>query len=245
MFCSFCLLRDNYSDASKGCSFLRGSLTSPSTRSLWQDDRCRALDNLLECDNKHPTAAVCSIGGEKGCCPSDINGNVIMTHWDDGAEPCSLSSGETSAATYTKWQDDRCRALDNLVECDDKHQTAAVCSIGGEKGCCPSDITGNVIMTHWDDGAEPCRLSPTAVPTASPTPAPTLERGECEDDANYLYKGYEGRNCSVWVAEQGNNCLKIDPVTDKKVQFFCPSKCKDKCKDKPTEMAVLITAASP
>jgi len=202
-------------------SFLRGSLTSPSARSLWQDDRCRALDNLLECDDKHPSAAVCSIGGEKGCCPSDITGNVIMTHWDDGAEPC-----KPSAPISTEWQDDRCRALDNL-ECDDKHPTAVVCSIGGEKGCCPSDINGNVIMTHWDDGAEPCRLPPTPVPTASPTT--TTSPSSSPSPFCYDHEGCE------WVAEDLERCN--DPVGSPPqfISDLCRVTCLPECRHSESE----------
>mmetsp|Transcript_8059 Transcript_8059/g.9257 ORF Transcript_8059/g.9257 Transcript_8059/m.9257 type:complete len:308 (-) Transcript_8059:264-1187(-) len=60
------------------------------------------------------------------------------------------------------------------------------------------------------------------------TAAARQQRGDCENQEGFLFKGLEGKDCASW-ASQGKNCRKRVPKTGKSVTFFCPQECKAKC----------------
>jgi len=60
------------------------------------------------------------------------------------------------------------------------------------------------------------------------------ERGKCENDPDFLYKGEPGKDCDSWVPLKGGNCRKNQNDLDgnqtgKKVKFYCPQQCKSQC----------------
>jgi len=73
------------------------------------------------------------------------------------------------------------------------------------------------------------------------TAAARQQRGDCENQEGFLFKGIEGKDCASW-ASQGKNCRKRVPKTGKSVTFFCPQECKAKCSV--TETVVPIIEAS-
>jgi len=77
------------------------------------------------------------------------------------------------------------------------------------------------------------------------TAAARTQRGNCENQEGFLFKGLEGKDCASW-ASQGKNCRKRVPNTGKAVTFFCPQQCKAKCVtetvDLPIEAASIVIA---
>ena len=71
----------------------------------------------------------------------------------------------------------------------------------------------------------------TPSPTSPPTPPPTNKRGPCENNDAFRFKENSKRDCNNWVSKKPKiRCGKVDPITNKKVKFYCPLFCKGKCK---------------
>jgi hypothetical protein len=59
----------------------------------------------------------------------------------------------------------------------------------------------------------------------------------CKDDMNFRFNGKGKKSCNKWVkkaaAKEQNKlkkrCNKVDPITKKSVESFCPSVCNDEC----------------
>mmetsp|Transcript_26733 Transcript_26733/g.27179 ORF Transcript_26733/g.27179 Transcript_26733/m.27179 type:complete len:243 (-) Transcript_26733:275-1003(-) len=138
-----------------------------------EEQRCRAFDNQ-ECDEDHVTA-LCSTGGELGCCPDGI-----LTHWDvdEGAEDCFLVLELSELVPLPLWDTDRCRPFDNQ-ECNGDFPTASFCSSGGEQGCCPDGIT---LHWEWEEGAKDCTT----------------------DDPSFYFWDMDGRGCE-WIRDIVDN----------------------------------------
>mmetsp|Transcript_11021 Transcript_11021/g.12429 ORF Transcript_11021/g.12429 Transcript_11021/m.12429 type:complete len:145 (-) Transcript_11021:116-550(-) len=62
------------------------------------------------------------------------------------------------------------------------------------------------------------------------------ERGACENDPDFRYKGKADKDCE-WALE-GSNCRKSQEDADgnqtgEQVKFYCPQQCKSKCMETP------------
>eukprot|EP00751_Fragilariopsis_kerguelensis_P011739 CAMPEP_0170775334 /NCGR_PEP_ID=MMETSP0733-20121128/10526_1 /TAXON_ID=186038 /ORGANISM="Fragilariopsis kerguelensis, Strain L26-C5" /LENGTH=483 /DNA_ID=CAMNT_0011118131 /DNA_START=201 /DNA_END=1652 /DNA_ORIENTATION=- len=76
------------------------------------------------------------------------------------------------------------------------------------------------------------KVSANADVIADPAGLVDAERGHCEDEAHFLFKGEPGKDCLSWAPNK-RNCHRRVPDTGLPVMHFCPSVCKDECKDKP------------
>ena len=55
-------------------------------------------------------------------------------------------------------------------------------------------------------------------------------RGVCDDDRTFRFNKSKKRNCKKWVAAiPSDRCDLTDPITNEKVEFFCPSICNPSC----------------
>jgi len=56
------------------------------------------------------------------------------------------------------------------------------------------------------------------------------ERGECEDSDTFRFSNNKKKHC-VWVSRKPDKrCNQVDPITNKQVEYYCPTICKDECK---------------
>jgi uncharacterized surface protein with fasciclin (FAS1) repeats len=72
----------------------------------------------------------------------------------------------------------------------------------------------------------------TTCQSKSPTESPTSKaRRVCTDSITFRFNNEQNKDCARWVfAKPKRRCNKNDPVSGKKVRFFCPTICKTKCK---------------
>ena len=55
--------------------------------------------------------------------------------------------------------------------------------------------------------------------------------GPCNNNENFRFNDDPEHGCNNWVwVDPEMHCDKVDPITNKPVEFFCPQFCKEKCK---------------
>ena len=87
-----------------------------------------------------------------------------------------------------------------------------------------------------------CTVGVVSSSTTQDTAITTHKRGPCENSDKFRWKNKLNRDCINWVARKPNvRCSKVNPITHKKVKFYCPLFCKSKCQPSTSTAAATCT----